>query len=143
MTVAKAARFAVEAHEGQLDKSGLPYILHPARVAATVAAHGPEAQTVAWLHDVVEDTEVTLAEIEAGFGPVIAAAVDAITERKGEETYLAYVARCAQNPLAAIVKKADIADNSSDYRITNLPVAKQTRMLAKFAGGLEVLAAAA
>lgn len=141
--VRKAAAFAAKAHAGQLDKGGVPYILHPERVAAAVAEYGPEAQIVAWLHDTVEDTPVTLAEIEAEFGPVIAAAVDAISEQEDKESYEEYVKRCAQNPLAVVVKVADILDNKSEYRMGNLPPPKQEKLKIKYAKGLEILFASA
>jgi (p)ppGpp synthase/HD superfamily hydrolase len=139
MTVEKAAALAAAAHAGQTDKAGAPYISHPARVAASVAQYGPEAQIVAWLHDVPEDTPVTVAEIEAEFGPQIAAAVAAITKVEGEslETYLAKV---ATEPLAVIVKIADVSDNSSPERLAKLPEATQVRLTAKYAKALALLA---
>jgi (p)ppGpp synthase/HD superfamily hydrolase len=138
VTVEKAAAFATNAHAGQLDKAGAPYILHPERVAAAVASSGPEAQIVAWLHDVVEDTEVTLAEIEAEFGPVIAKAVDAISKTKNEPL-VDYIARVATDPLAVIVKHADIADNSGAERMAKLPPTTQGRLREKYAAATALL----
>ena len=80
--VEAARRLATQMHEGQTDKAGLPYVTHPERVAARLET--PEAQVVGWLHDTVEDTALSLDEIEARFGPQTAAAVDAISRRDGE-----------------------------------------------------------
>ena len=65
--VAAAEALARAAHAGQEDKAGQPYILHPQRVAARLSS--PETQVVAWLHDTVEDTDVTLAQIAEQFAP--------------------------------------------------------------------------
>lgn len=100
--------WAVEAHEGQLDKNGEPYILHPLRVMLAV---GPADRIVAVLHDVVEDCEkVGLGDILAWFGEDVRAAVDALT-RRPDEMYHDFIKRCAENPTARSVKIADIKDN--------------------------------
>lgn len=65
-------------------------------------------QTVAWLHDVVEDTPVTLKNIEAGWGPEIAAHVDALTRRPGEQYLLEYIPRVAEDPVATFIKLIDL-----------------------------------
>lgn len=109
----KAINFAYAAHLGQEDKNGEPYILHPLRVMGQMRT--PEEMAVAVLHDVVEDCEVSVLEIESMFGTTIAAAVAAISRIKGE-TYFDYVQRCSRNRLAAKVKLADIADNSRPDR---------------------------
>ena len=109
-TDVEAARLlATQAHSGQTDKAGLPYITHPMRVAGRLVT--PEAQVVGWLHDTVEDTTVTLSEIEARFGPDTAAAVDAISRRDGE-AWSDYLDRVAANPVA---RQAKISDLISDY----------------------------
>ena len=77
-----AREWAERLHQGQKDKSGAPYIGHPARVAGRLQS--PEEQVAGWLHDTVEDTGLTLREIEAQFGPETAAAVDAMSRRDGE-----------------------------------------------------------
>src|SRR5215213_4136903 len=91
-TIEKALQIAAKAHEGQVDKEGLPYILHPLRVMAGVA--GLEAQIVALLHDVIEDTPVTADDLlREGFGEAIVASVLCVTHRK-DEPYADYVVRC-------------------------------------------------
>jgi (p)ppGpp synthase/HD superfamily hydrolase len=108
-TIEQALRIAAQAHEGQKDKEGLPYILHPLRVLSSV--EGEEAQVVAVLHDVVEDTSVTLDDLRrAGFSAVVLAAVQCVTHGK-DEPYAEYVVRCKANEIARRVKLADLADN--------------------------------
>ena len=80
--VEKAYRYAEEKHSGQMRKSGEPYFIHPVRVAHTIASLelDPKSVCAALLHDVVEDTEVTLEEISAEFGETIAMLVDGVTK---------------------------------------------------------------
>ena len=104
----EAARaLATKAHEGQTDKAGLPYISHPQRVTARLDA--PEAKVVGWLHDTVEDTPLTVHDIEAAFGPETAAAVDAISRREGE-AWSDYLDRVAADPIARQVKISDLIE---------------------------------
>ncbi|WP_420120632.1 HD domain-containing protein [Nakamurella sp.] len=134
-----AADLARSAHAGQTDQSGAPYIDHPARVAARVraAGHGAQAQIVAWLHDIVEDTDVTLDRIEREFGPQIAGAVDALTRRPDEGDD--YYRRVAANPLALIVKRHDIADNTDPERTARLDPSTRERLAAKYRHALALL----
>ena len=113
-TDTEAARaLAARMHEGQTDKAELPYITHPERVAGRL--EDPAAQVVGWLHDTVEDTSLTLAEIEARFGPETAA-VDAISRREGE-AWSDYLDRVQANPVARQVKISDLIDNSNLGRL--------------------------
>ena len=111
-----ARTLAAYAHQGQTDKAGLPYFLHPTAVAAQLDTE--EAQTVAYLHDILEDTFVTEATVRNLFGPEIADAVAAMTHRPGE-TYEAYIRRLGENPLARQVKLADLRHNMD---LSRLPV---------------------
>ncbi|OHV52568.1 HD domain-containing protein [Pseudofrankia sp. BMG5.37] len=137
----ETAAFATEMHTGQLDKAGEEYIGHPLRVQATVertaSAAGVDpvhAQFAALLHDVVEDTPVTLEELETlGYPPRVVAAVDALTKRPGEATK-AYLARVAANPLAVVVKRADMADNSDPVRLGRLPAEQADQLATRYAG---------
>lgn len=115
--VAAAKALATNAHEGQTDKAGLPYITHPERVASRLES--PELQVIGWLHDTVEDTSLTLAEIRAQLGPETAAAVDAISRRGGEK-WSDYLERVAANPMAREVKISDLIDNSNLGRIPHV-----------------------
>jgi len=105
-----AMQIAIEAHEGQVDKTGRPFFEHCQRVALLVS--GDEARTVAYLHDVAEKgSGWTLDRLrEEGFPPAIISAVDALT-RRPEETDDEFVRRAASNPLALPVKQADLEDN--------------------------------
>ncbi|PPK92646.1 HD domain-containing protein [Kineococcus xinjiangensis] len=141
--VAAARELAASAHAGQVDKAGAPYLSHPERVAARVAAQVPsgpaEAVAVAWLHDVVEDTSVTAEELRAaGFPERVVAAVLALTRVPGEEPDT-YYARVAADPLALRVKRADIADNTDPARVAALDGATRERLAAKYAHALAVL----
>src|SRR5262249_30480364 len=96
-TIERALQIAAKAHDGQTDKDGQPYILHPLRVMA--AAKGIDAQIVAVLHDVVEDTAITLDDLRAaGFSGQVLEAVRCVTHDKSEP-YADYVVRCKHNPL--------------------------------------------
>ena len=111
----KAMKLCFEAHKGQVDKIGVPYVFHPFHVAEQMT---DEATTVvALLHDVVEDTEYTLEDIAAlGFGQDIVEAV-ALMTHEDDDPYLDYVARLKSNPLARAVKLADLAHNSDLSRL--------------------------
>lgn len=136
-----AEHLARHAHRGQVDKAGQPYIDHPAAVAVITTEWHPDdtdAIATAWLHDIVEDTSVTLAEIHRRFGATIAAAVDAITRQPGESPDC-YYARVAADPIAARVKRADLHHNSDPARLMVLPPATQRRLVAKYRHAAEML----
>ena len=105
-----AVQIAMDAHEGQTDKTGRPFFEHCQRVALLVS--GDEARTVAYLHDVAEKgSGWTLDRLrEEGFPPAIISAVDALTKRPDEPDE-EFVRRAAANPLALPVKRADLEDN--------------------------------
>lgn len=130
-----AVGFAAAAHMGQTDKAGQPYIDHPRRVARRLENPTVLELSVAWLHDVVEDTNLTVWHIEDMFGAEVAAAVDAITHRAGE-TRTDYYARVKANPVALKVKLADIADNTDPERLAALDPTTRARLQAKYANAL-------
>ena len=133
--VEAAKRLATQMHAGQTDKAGLPYITHPERVAARLTT--PEGQVVGWLHDTVEDTALTLSEIEAAFGAETAAAVDAISRRAGE-SWDDYLDRVKQNPVARKVKISDLIDNSNLSRTPHVTLRDVMRQ-AKYNRALKML----
>ena len=133
--VEAAKALATRAHSGQTDKAGLPYITHPERVAGRLDT--PEEQVVGWLHDTVEDTEVTLTDISSQFGPETTAAVDAISRREGE-TWSEYLDRVQANPVAKAVKISDLIDNSNLGRIPVVTM-KDVKRQAKYNKALEKL----
>jgi (p)ppGpp synthase/HD superfamily hydrolase len=115
-TLEAALALAVEAHRGQRDKAGQPYILHPLRVMMRLETDAE--RTVALLHDVVEDTPWTLERLrEAGYPEDVLRALDALTRRDGE-TYEAFVERLRPDALARRVKLADLEDNMDVRRLT-------------------------
>ena len=112
--VEKARLLCKEKHLGQVDKEGKPYYLHPFAVARAV--EGEEAKAVAYLHDVVEDTDTTLDDLRLyGFTPEVVEAVGAITREEGED-YFDYIERVRGNELARVVKLADLAHNTDPSR---------------------------
>lgn len=143
MRLDDAVTLAARAHAGQVDLAGKPYVAHPLRVMQRVS-WAPEAfRMAAVLHDVVEDTGVTLADLVAAGCPAdVVAAVDALTRRGAgptREPYLDFVARCRGNLVAAVVKQADLLDNLDPDRLAALPLATRVRLVAKYTGALEVL----
>jgi GTP diphosphokinase / guanosine-3',5'-bis(diphosphate) 3'-diphosphatase len=115
-TLEQAIILAATKHEGQLDKAGKPYILHPMAVMASVS--NIDEKIVAILHDVLEDTDVTVDDLyDIGFSTEIVAAIVALTKQKGESRIEA-ARRTALNPLATIVKLADVAHNMDLSRIS-------------------------
>ena len=104
-----AVQIAAEAHRGQKDKSGQPYILHPMRVMASLS--NEEDQIVGALHDVIEDSHFDYCDIAmAGFGHNITTALRSLTRIEGE-SYADFILRCKANPIARRVKISDIRDN--------------------------------
>ena len=117
-TLARAIAIAAEAHQGQQDKAGAPYVLHPLRLMLRM--HTEAEMMAAVLHDVVEDTPWTLEQLrQEGFSEEVLAAVEAVTHRAGE-TYEAYLARAAADPIARKVKRADLEDNMDLRRLSAL-----------------------
>lgn len=125
-----ARSIATRAHTGQVDKSGEAYIGHPARVAERVRGDDA-AEVVAWLHDVVEDTDVTLDDVREHFSDLLVEAVDAMAKRR-DETLDEYYCRVMANPIARAVKLADIADNTDPRRCALLDERTRTRLAAKY-----------
>jgi len=126
----RALEIATEAHDGQLDKTGRPYLEHCERIVDAVDTL--DEKIVGYLHDVIEKSGWTRSRLEAeGFSPAIVSAVDALTRRE-EEDDLSFVRRAASNRLAQAVKRADLEDNLRQASTASLPQAKYRK-------GLEVL----
>ncbi|BBP64267.1 MULTISPECIES: GTP pyrophosphokinase [Pseudomonas] len=136
-TLERAISISALAHEGQTDKGGAPYILHPLKVMLRLS--GDEERIVAVLHDVVEDTAVTLADLrDAGFSEATLNAIDSLTKRDGE-TYQAFIERAARDPMARRVKLADLAENSDLSRL-GTPSQKDLERIAKYREAIDYLA---
>lgn len=112
MTI-KAMKLAYQAHLGQVDHSGVPYIFHPYHLAEQM--DDEISCTVALLHDVVEDTEVTLEDLGKEFPAEVIAAVSLLTHDVNMD-YFDYVRAIKDNPTAKKVKLADLAHNSDESR---------------------------
>lgn len=134
----KAMRIAYAAHRDQTDQSGLPYIFHPYHLAEQM----PDEISVctALLHDVVEDTSVTLEELEREFPREVTDAVRLLTHDP-ETDYFDYVRAIRQNPVAVRVKLADLAHNSDETRFAGCAVPEEqlARWREKYKRAQEIL----
>ena len=117
----QAKELAFEIHANQTDKAGEPYIHHLKAVASKLEEQGENEDViiVGWLHDSVEDTDITLDEIQHLFGDVVSTAVDAITKHKNEP-YDDYLLRVKSNPIAQRVKLADLSHNMDLSRLAKI-----------------------
>ena len=114
----KAYKIAKKAHLGQVDKAGEDYIKHPEKVASFVKTD--EEKAVAYLHDIIEDTELTLEDLsEYGFSKEVIEAVNIITKKRGED-YQSYLNSVKKNKLARAVKLADLRHNSDLTRLAKV-----------------------
>lgn len=132
---------ATNAHRGQADKVGEPYILHPLRVMFQFPPYQPKERMVAVMHDVIEDTVVTAQDLlEEDCDPEVVAAIVAMSKTDKHDTYMNFITdKVCKNELARTVKLADIADNLSMERLLRLDAATQERLLRKYNQALEVL----
>ena len=136
MNIERAISMALKAHQGQLDKGGHPYILHPLAVMNRV--HTLDEKMVAVLHDVVEDSDVTLEELRReGFEAPIIEAVALLTKLEGE-SYEQFIDKVSTHTLARQVKIADIQENMDLSRIPN-PTDDDRRRLDKYKRALHQL----
>ena len=130
----KAMNLAYNAHHGQFDKGGVPYIFHPIHLAESM---DDEISTcVALLHDTVEDTDVTLEELAREFPKEVVEAVALLTHDENVE-YFDYVRMIKTNPIATKVKLADLAHNGDPKRICNQ--GNQERRRVKYAAARKIL----
>lgn len=134
----KAVWIAQEAHKGQTDKGGNPYIEHPLYVASQVDT--TELKIVAVLHDALEDSDVTAEDLRReGFPEHVVEAITVLTHEDGnEEAYLDYIRRVSGNAMAAAVKRADLLHNMDISRIPN-PTEKDKKRRAKYERAYQLL----
>ncbi|MCT1366951.1 MULTISPECIES: HD domain-containing protein [Kocuria] len=148
--VSRAEALATAAHEGQKDQAGNRYIDHPRRVAGYVARRCEErgvfgyeanvAVAAAWLHDVVEDTSVTEAQLREFFPEHVVDAVVAVTKLPGETTE-EYFAKVRSVPAAVVVKESDVEDNTDPQRTALLGKETRERLAVKYGRAKELLKA--
>ncbi len=135
----KALRLAYAAHHGQTDKSGQPYIFHPYHLAEQMT---DEISTcAALLHDVVEDTAVTIEELEQEFPKEVTGVLRLLTHEKGTD-YFDYVRAIKGNPVAVKVKLADLAHNSDETRFAGcdeIPAEQLIKWREKYAKARRIL----
>lgn len=114
----RARELATQAHQGQKDKAGKPYILHPLRVSERCQTD--DERIVALLHDVIEDTDTTAQDLERyGFDRRIVEAVLSVTRQEGE-SYEDFVLRASLNEIGRAVKLHDLEDNLDLTRLTSI-----------------------
>ena len=134
----KAMRIAYDAHHGQTDYNGIPYIFHPIHLAE---AMDDEISTcAALLHDVVEDTDVTIEELASQFPEEVISTLKLLTHKE-EQDYFEYVRAIKANPTAVKVKLADLAHNSDQTRCigSNLSQAQLSYWQQKYAKAKAIL----
>lgn len=122
-----AIMLASRNHQFQFDKGGKPYILHCLHVMNTVKSKDPEVLTVAVLHDIVEDTPMTINDLSVLFSKRVVDAIDLITKKEGQ-SYNDYINGICTNRDAMLVKMADLRHNSDITRIKGLTVKDFERM---------------
>ncbi len=117
----QAAIVAYNAHAGQADKAGMPYIFHPWHLAEQMADE--ISVCVALLHDVVEDTSVTMSDLEGQFPREVIAPLKLLTREKGTD-YFDYIRKIKADPVATAVKIADLKHNAD---LSRFPVSMRTQ----------------
>lgn len=132
----EAMKIAYDAHHGQVDKSGIPYIFHPIHLAEQTTDE--YTTCVALLHDVVEDTDVTLEMLAKTFPKEVVDAVALMTHDNGTD-YLQYIARIKENPIARAVKLADLIHNSDKTRLPDGDEKALKRWEDKYSKAFEIL----
>lgn len=138
--VERAKALAHEAHAGQVDKAGEPYINHVARVAAAVS-NDPLAECVAWLHDAEEDNPEFWESVKHSLPEKITYGVFFLT-RIATEHERDYYGQIKSRPICLRVKLADIADNCDPARLAKLDPKTAARLRRKYAKALRMLGAA-
>lgn len=132
----KAMKLCFDAHRDQVDKTGIPYVFHPIHLAEQMT---DELSTVcALLHDVVEDSDYTFADLEAmGFPRRVIEVLTLLTHEKGVP-YMDYVRLIAQDPVAKQVKIADLRHNSDLSRLDSVDE-KAIARAKKYAKAMKIL----
>jgi len=135
----KAMKLAYDAHHGQTDKSGLPYIFHPFHLAEQMKDE--ITVCIALLHDVVEDTDLTIEDLEKEFPAEVTEAIKLLTHQKDTD-YFDYVRKIKESPAACEVKLADLRHNSDISRIRDKSIRscrKTLQRIEKYRKAIEIL----
>lgn len=132
----KALKLCFEAHKEQLDKSGMPYVFHPFHLAEQMPDE--DCTVVALLHDVIEDTEYGVEDLQAlGFSDTVLTALMLMTH-EDDTPYLDYVAVLKANPIARTVKLADLKHNS-DFSRLSVVTDKDLQRVEKYKKAIQLL----
>ena len=131
----KAINLMYKYHNGQFDKSGLPYVFHPFTVAFNMKDE--ETCIVALLHDIVEDTACTFEELETLFSDEIVNAIKLMTHNPNED-YFSYIEKISTNRIASLVKISDLKHNGDKSRLNNI-TKKDINRIKKYRKALEIL----
>lgn len=127
-TLATAIAIAATGFEKKVDKSGEPYILHCLRVMDNLHTKDKELQSIAVLHDCIEDDVCTMNQLHNfGFSSRVQTALSFLTHNKNED-YMLYIKKLSNNNDARLVKLADLKDNSDITRLKGLTKADFERM---------------
>lgn len=146
--VEKAYEIASKAHAGTKDKGGEDYINHPIAVAAQLVEYGEKYVSVALMHDVIEDTDVTINDLEGEFPADVIDALSLLTHaghyRTHEEYMKAYVEyvmaiKESGNDIALKVKLADLNNNMDISRIPNPTEKDYKRIEEKYKPAVQLL----
>jgi (p)ppGpp synthase/HD superfamily hydrolase len=131
-------KIAYDAHHGQVDYNGIPYIFHPLHLAEQM--QDEVSCCAALLHDVAEDTTVTLEMLAAEFPQEVIAVLRLLTHEKDTD-YFDYVRAIKENPIARKVKLADLAHNSDQSRLSgsNLTEERKARLRVKYETAWKIL----
>lgn len=131
-----AMKICFKAHAHQLDKSGLPYVFHPFHIAEQMKDE--DTTIVALLHDVVEDSDITLDDLKKyGFSEDVISAVAAMTHDPYID-YMDYIAQVKKNPIAVAVKLEDLKHNSDLTRLEEV-TARDIQRNEKYKKAMELL----
>ena len=132
----KALKISFDAHKNQVDKSGMPYVYHPFHLAGQM--DDEYTTCVALLHDVVEDTDITLDDLKKeGFPKEVTDAIVLMTH-DDDVPYLEYVAKIKKNPIATSVKLADLKHNSDLTRLDEVD-SKALERVEKYRKAIQIL----
>ena len=133
----KAMFVAYDAHNGQVDKAGVPYIYHPVHLAEQV--NSEEACIVALLHDVVEDTNVTIEKLEEMSFPEECIVALKLLSHEKQQDYFEYIENLKTNKLARKIKLLDLIHNSDKTRLTHEPTEQDLERLRKYHKSMQIL----
>ncbi|MBC3839781.1 HD domain-containing protein [Streptacidiphilus sp. 4-A2] len=139
LTLAGVDAIAAEAHAGQVDRIGVPYVEHVRAVARGLAPFGTGMQMAGLLHDVLEDTALRASDLRAAGGPAaVVDVVERVSNRAGE-SYQDMVRSVAGHHSACLLKIADNAHNSDPARTAQLPPEQRARLAVKYADARALL----